>query len=146
MRDYTSVQIYGADSYVITFDEQTCTEKDKDYIFFYDGWSFLDIETVKNAIKYSGGSVASEKHFPGIGTTPPLEINASKFMFQFCTDWAGDDWGYKLTVTPKFKLDEPKVQYRKSSASILTCTLSFYVAYSYGCSIAFLVSLLDVVV
>lgn len=106
MRDYTSVQIYGADSYVITFDERSCTDKENDYIVFYNGWSYIDVNSSKNIERYGGGMDDTVKHFPGMNGIPPLVINDKRFMFQFVSDWQKADWGYKMTVEPKYKMDE----------------------------------------
>jgi len=87
------VEVPGAASYKVTFDGQTATEPNYDYVSFYlmDG-------TLVGKEKYSGGREGSEKLFPGIGSEPPLEISAPKFKVVFTSDNSKNDWGFKFTA------------------------------------------------
>ena len=92
---YTVVEMSGATGYIVTFDEQSSTEEDCDYVRFYkdDGHdSFWGDD------KYSGGYQGSNKNFPGTGGRPALTIPAGRFVVHFHSDGSNSDWGYKITV------------------------------------------------
>eukprot|EP01041_Mallomonas_annulata_P011597 gene11597-biopygen5641 len=101
--EYTVVEIPGAMGYSISFDPQSCTETNFDFVRFYKD----DTHTERwGEDKYSGSG--SSKNFPGCEGRPPLEIPASRFVMYFHSDGSANNWGYKITAT-KATVFIPKV-------------------------------------
>lgn len=98
---YTTVRTNGAISYSITFDNNSKTERNCDYICFYPDESTH--EKLENTELYTGGKDGSERNYPGIEGRPPLIINRSSFCIYFHSDGSVNDWGYKIFVTPIFQ-------------------------------------------
>ena len=95
MSEYTVISIPGARKLSISFDPQTATEGNYDYLrLFKDD---LHVEFWGEE-KYSGGRGGSDHNWPGLKGRPPLIIPASSFVLYFCTDSSNNDWGYKFTV------------------------------------------------
>jgi len=94
--EYTVVEMSGANGYIVTFDEQSCTERNYDFVRFYKNDRLLDFW---GEDKFSGGDDGSDKNFPGTGGRPALTIPAGRFVVHFHSDESNTDWGYKITVT-----------------------------------------------
>lgn len=116
--EYTTVNIHGALSYSITFDENTRTEPIHDYVKFFADDTHTDYY---GCGKYSGGlkvltasnygttgqstpdterGKPTASNWPGIGGRPPLIIPAGRFVVCFRTNGSVNDWGFKLYATP----------------------------------------------
>ena len=100
--EFTTVNIPGAFSYSITFDEQTETENVHDYIKFFHDDTHTDFYGYS---KYSGGLIdsygnKSSRNWPGIDGRPPLLIPASRFVFHFKTNSTINGWGFKMIIVP----------------------------------------------
>ena len=80
----------GAFKYIITCDPKSSTEQGCDYLRFYEGTTRTK---VIGRDKYSG------RQFPGVDSTPPLEIHAPEFEAFFYSDSSGTDWGFKADIT-----------------------------------------------
>lgn len=110
--EYTTVNIHGAISYTIEFDENTRTEPIHDYVKF-----FVDDSHIEHygSGKYSGGMRVNTTsgfgntdtggkltpcNWPGVGGRPALVIPASRFVVCFRTNGSVTDWGFKLHATP----------------------------------------------
>jgi hypothetical protein len=93
---YTTISEEGAISYSITFDPQSSTESNYDFLRFYKDSSH---NAYWGADKYCGGRGGSSKNFPGMDGRPPLVIPADSFVIHFKTDNSNNDWGYKMTIT-----------------------------------------------
>eukprot|EP01042_Synura_sphagnicola_P001742 gene1742-2043_t len=92
---YTVVEMSGAIEYIVSFDEQSCTERNCDYVRFYKDDNH---DSFWGEDKYSGGFQGSDKNFPGTGGRPALTIPAGRFVVHFHSDGSNTDWGYKITV------------------------------------------------
>lgn len=68
--------------YLVTFDPQTSTENNCDYVKFFKDDSHTE---EWGETKYSGGLNGSDKNFPGL-KLPPLRIPAPSFVYYFYTD------------------------------------------------------------
>ena len=100
--EFTTVNIPGAFSYSITFDEMTETEIVYDFIKFYSDDTHTDYYGIN---KYSGGLSDSNgnktsNNWPGVNGHPPLLIPASKFVFHFKTNATINGWGFKMIIVP----------------------------------------------
>jgi len=100
--EFTTVNIPGAFSYSITFDEMTETENIHDFIKFYSDDTHTDYY---GSNKYSGGlsdsnGNKSSNNWPGVNGHPPLLIPASKFVFHFKTNTTINGWGFKMIIVP----------------------------------------------
>ena len=110
--EYTTVNIHGAISYTIQFDENTRTESIHDYVKFYVDDSHIEHY---GSGKYSGGMKVNSSgsygsadtggkltpcNWPGVGGRPTLVIPASRFVVCFRTNGSITDWGFKLHAIP----------------------------------------------
>jgi hypothetical protein len=84
----TPVSVPGAKGFIITFDEQTKTERSYDYIEFFTNSDRSN--RVPGTEKYSGG--VKTGNWPGINDRPALIINGDSFAFFFHSDKSGNDW------------------------------------------------------
>ena len=89
-----TVEENGAEGYEISFSENSRTEHNYDWCKFLRG-DGNNSDDPWGRTKYSGTS------FPGMNGNPPLEIEASKFCFQFHSDGSGNDWGFKIHIKVK---------------------------------------------
>jgi hypothetical protein len=62
------VNVPGAESYEITFDDQSRTEQNYDFVRFVG----LTNDTIYGQEKYTGGRGGSSRNFPGIDGAAPL--------------------------------------------------------------------------
>lgn len=91
-----TLSIPGAERMEIRFDERTSLHDSGDYVqLFLDSGRTARV----GAERYTGrrGGAA----FPGVGSTPPLTVNAQTVYVWFHTDAAGTDWGFKVAATAK---------------------------------------------
>lgn len=100
--EYTTVNIPGAFSYSITFDQLTETENVHDFIKFYFDDNHTDFYGCN---KYSGGLIdvngrKTANNWPGVSGHPPLLIPASKFVFHFKSNATINGWGFKMIIVP----------------------------------------------
>jgi hypothetical protein len=95
MDDYWNLDFPGADEITISFDSQTTTELNYDYLRFYKDDSRTDFW---GEDKYSGGRDGSSANWPGMGGRPPLKIPSDKVVVYFHSDGSNNDWGFKLTA------------------------------------------------
>jgi len=98
---YTVVEMSGVTGYIVTFDEQSCTEGDCAFVRFYRSDDHLEFW---GEYKYSGGYQGSSKNFPGTGGRPTLTIPAGRFVAYFHSDGSNTDWGYEITVNKSTEL------------------------------------------
>lgn len=90
---YTPVRIPGATKLLISFDADTVTEKDCDYVVFYKDDAHSG---VWGADKYHGNGATG--NWPGLGGRPPLEVPGDSFVFHFKSDGSTTRWGYLARV------------------------------------------------
>ena len=95
------VEFPGAVALVITFDEQTRTEPNYDYLAFYTD------EACQQRVEGTEEKYHGQDPWPGKGECEPLRLPLSRFWFRWVTDNSGTTWGWKMTVTPEF----PEVGY-----------------------------------
>jgi Concanavalin A-like lectin/glucanases superfamily len=95
LRLYWHVQEPEAVKYVVTFDPQTKTEANCDYVRFYSGTSR---SRIIGADKYSGGRGSSAANFPGLNGMEPLEIKEPDFEIYFYSDSSNTAWGFKADI------------------------------------------------
>ncbi|RHY69097.1 hypothetical protein DYB30_006464, partial [Aphanomyces astaci] len=91
----TELTIPGASTLTITFDKRSRTEAAYDYVTFYKDESQTDFYGDE---KYSGRGDDDDHNWPGVGSRPPLVIEAESCHVLFHTDGSGVDWGYKFTA------------------------------------------------
>jgi len=94
---FETIEVEGAISYSLTFDNQSLTEQNYDFVTFY-------VDESRSAFhgeqKYTGGRGGSTRNYPGTEGRPPLVINAKKFYLHFHSDGSNNDWGYKINIIP----------------------------------------------
>jgi len=95
--DYWHIEVPDAESYIVSFSEQTCTERNYDFLRFY-GW---EDQTIYGEDKYTGGMNNTERTFPGLDGQPPLLINASRFRVFFHSDGSNQDYGFHFKAVAK---------------------------------------------
>lgn len=104
---YTPVRIPGARALIISFDEQTATEANYDFVQFFK-------DAARQAWwgdeKYSG--VGARGNWPGLGGRPPLEIPGDSFLFHFHSDGNDTGWGYRARVRAAAELSSPSSSLR----------------------------------
>lgn len=110
------VQIAGAESITLTFDEETRTEDQEDYVTVLrpegqDG-HFGDE-------KYFGRG--SERHFPGLDGIPPLVVPGSCCRLLLRSDGEGNDYGFKVYATATV---EEEISANEAFPTSLSVTLS----------------------
>lgn len=81
---YIPVKIPGARSIVVTFDPETRTECNCDYVIFYTDDSHNT--KVPNSDTYTGGKDGSNSNWPGLKDIPPLVIDGDSFVIYFHSD------------------------------------------------------------
>jgi hypothetical protein len=94
MDEYWWVSIPGATRIRITFDSQTKTEPEFDYVKIYKDASHTETWGLD---KYHGGRSGSAGNWPGV-QQPPLDIPASSFVVYFHSDGSNNDWGFSLSA------------------------------------------------
>lgn len=99
MEEYYTVEAPGAEGYVVTFSEQTRTERNYDYVQLLSA----EDSALTYGDKYSGGYNGSERFFPGLDGVPPLEVNAPRFRVLFKSDRSNQDYGFVLLAAIKLK-------------------------------------------
>ncbi|CAM9186377.1 unnamed protein product, partial [Phaeothamnion confervicola] len=92
-------EIPGAKMLLISFDAQSKTEANCDYMTFY--LDEVGGERVGEE-KYTGGRDGGISNWPGTGGRPPLEVPGGRVAFRFSSDGSVNDWGVKMTATPVF--------------------------------------------
>lgn len=112
MDEYWTVEIEGAESYTITFDPRSRTERNYDFVRIYKDNSHQDYWGEE---KYTGGMNGSDANWPGVGGRPPLKIPASRFIVHFHSDGSNNDWGFKLTAVASIpvsadEIEEPTIE------------------------------------
>eukprot|EP01039_Chlorochromonas_danica_P004879 gene4879-5347_t len=95
---YEDISIPGADEMIVTFDENSLTETNCDFVQFYKTSARTEI----HGTRYWGRQ--GDENFPGSGGRPPLVIPSSFAVMHFHSDGSNTDWGYKFTVTAKVKV------------------------------------------
>jgi ankyrin repeat protein len=124
MNEYTPIEVAGALSYLITFDEQSSMERDCDFITFYKDGRHTEYWGEQ---KYTGRNITKlSNNFPGINDRAPLEIPAGRFVVYFHSDNNGTDWGYKIHVAVR-RLVETKDMVA-SRCSVISKLLEAYPA------------------
>lgn len=121
--EYTTVQVPGAVSYCIRFDEKTATEPIYDYVKFYDNETHTDYF---GAGKYSGGTNGTPCNWPGVGGRPPLIIPASKFIIHFKTNGSVNDWGFRMHIVPTLSSHMRRQQLANAGIPVITDTGKYY--------------------
>ena len=96
MNTFEIVSSFSAKKFTITFDSQTVTEKDYDFVRFYKTGTKNPRSEQWGESKYSGE--ISNRNFPGVDGNPPLVIEAKSFEFNFISDSNGSEWGYEFTA------------------------------------------------
>jgi len=123
--EFTTVNIPGAHSYSITFDEQTETENVYDYIKFFHDDTHSDFYGFN---KYCGGLTdsttgnRSSSNWPGVNGRPPLLIPASKFVFHFKSNASVNGWGFKMIIVPTVSvssMDDSSISQRYGRPSLI---------------------------
>ena len=100
------VRVPGAVSLKVTFDAQTSTEFNCDYVrFLKEIKSTGDNTDDMWGATYSGGYGGTQKCFPGVDGEPPLVIPADSVVVHFVSDAGTNDWGYKITISPELPAD-----------------------------------------
>jgi serine/threonine protein kinase len=111
--EYTPIEVAGALSYLITFDEQSSMEENCDFITFYKDGSHTEYWGEQ---KYTGSNTSElRNNFPGINDRPPLEIPAGRFVVYFHSDESGTDWGYKIHVAVRRLVETEDMVARRCS-------------------------------
>lgn len=87
------VELPGAEAIQVSFDPQTATERNYDYLQF-----FLDEQGTQQIGQNLSGEAGSG--WPGVGGSDPLLIPAPCFWFKFVSDASRNDWGYEFTCIP----------------------------------------------
>lgn len=88
------LSIPGAARIVISFDDESKTEHEYDFVAFYKDRTMTE---VWGQARYSGRG--DDHNFPGVGKNDDLIIEADHCFVQFHTDATGVDWGWKFTAT-----------------------------------------------
>ncbi|TYZ57747.1 hypothetical protein PybrP1_007755 [[Pythium] brassicae (nom. inval.)] len=96
--EYMEVVFRGASKLTVTFDAQSRTELNCDYLSFFKDRSLTEHW---GANQYSGDGTSA--NWPGVNGRPPLVIPSDSFTLFWCTDVSNVDWGWKFTVTAEFK-------------------------------------------
>jgi hypothetical protein len=105
----TPVKVPGAKRFIISFDPETRTENNCDYLEFYTDRNRGT--RCPNSDKYTGGKDGGTSNWPGMKDRPPLIIEGDSFAFFFHSDGSVNDWGYKMYVQPiAAKVKAKKVQ------------------------------------
>lgn len=78
----------GATSYSITFDANTRTENNYDFVTFYKDGA---CDEYYGSEKYSGRDGTS--NWPGLDGNPPLAIDGPSFIAVMKSDNSNQDWG-----------------------------------------------------
>ena len=87
------IRIPGVKKIRITFDEKSATETDNDYLYI------LDTDRVKKLYKHKiHGRSSGERHWPGVGNSPPIVIQGDCCVIHMITDAGVVDWGFKATI------------------------------------------------
>lgn len=100
--EYMEVVFRGASRLTVTFDPQSRTELNCDYLSFFKDRSLTERW---GANQYSGDDDSA--NWPGVNGRPPLVIPGESFTLFWCTDVSNVDWGWKFTVTAEFKPVSP---------------------------------------
>ncbi|RYH29970.1 hypothetical protein EON65_06690 [archaeon] len=94
---YIPVHVPRAKKMTITFDPETRTECNCDYIVLYTDESRQS--RVPDSEQYTGGKDGSSSNWPGLGGRDPLVIDGDSFVIHFHSDGSVNDWGWKMYVT-----------------------------------------------
>jgi hypothetical protein len=86
----TPVSVPGAKGFSITFDPETRTENNCDYMEFYTDSSRST--KIPNTEKYTGGKDGGSSNWPGMKDRPALMIEGDSFAFHFHSDGSVNDW------------------------------------------------------
>ena len=86
--EYWRVSIPGATQIRVTFDSQTKTEPEFDYVKVFKDSSHTETWGQE---KYHGGRSSSAANWPGL-QQPPLDIPADNFIVYFHSDGSNSDW------------------------------------------------------
>ena len=100
--------VSGAESIEVVFDPQSDTEKTYDKLCFFAETADFDSES-KELFKFSGSFASGWSR--GI-TEPPSMIagkltwicEADHFAWRFSSDGSNQNWGYKFTCTPQYRV------------------------------------------
>ncbi|MDR3738880.1 MAG: hypothetical protein P4L40_07650, partial [Terracidiphilus sp.] len=91
------IHIPGATRMFLTFDSESRTEQNHDYVEIY-----LDAaRSLQFGGKFTGGRGGGDRNFPGVGSVPPLEIPGDRCVVIFHSDGSNVDWGFKCVVCGK---------------------------------------------
>ncbi|DAZ99415.1 TPA: hypothetical protein N0F65_004048 [Lagenidium giganteum] len=103
--EINELRIPGASKLTITFDAQSRTEFNYDYITFY---KTRDQTEYYGEQFYSGRDL--EHNWPGVGGNPPLVIDADHCFVFFHTDSSNTDWGFKFTAVGEILQEKKTLQ------------------------------------
>jgi hypothetical protein len=119
------VKVPGAKRFIISFDPETRTELNCDYLEFYTDTNRGS--RCPNSEKYTGGKDGGTSNWPGMKDRPPLIIEGDSFVIFFHSDGSVNDWGYKMYVQPiAAKAKAKKVQaIRGAGYSAIAAECSF---------------------
>jgi len=111
LNDFELVVFEGAHLVEINFDPQTSTEKGRDFVRFMraesieEAKSLAEHETLPLMSYFGKDRYSGSSGWPGTGSTPPLRIEADRFVINFSTDSSDVDWGYKFTASARIFTD-----------------------------------------
>ena len=98
--EYTELNFPNALRMTFTFDEQTRTEHNYDWLKIWKDSS--KTELVHPSVDKFSGRNGSE-NWPGFGGRAPLIVEGSQAYLEFHSDSSNEDWGYRVNVQVEYK-------------------------------------------
>ena len=86
----------NAKKLIITFDAETRTESNCDYMDLFTDDSHSN--KVPNSERWTGGKDGGSSNWPGIQGRPPFVMDGNSFVIYFHSDGSVNDWGWKMYV------------------------------------------------
>jgi len=98
--EFIEASFPGAIRITITFDQETKTENNYDYVKLWKDRA--KTATWHPAVEKYTGRNGSE-NWPGQADRPPLVIEGSEFFIEWHSDGSNEDWGWKFTAVVEFR-------------------------------------------
>lgn len=102
-----TIEVPGAKSLKIVFDERTSTEENRDFLRFLripdggrpeDAFRGSSLESCPEHLRYGEERYSGSHAWPGVNGVPPLVIPGNKCVMTFISDSSDVDWGYRFKV------------------------------------------------